>query len=80
MNEQEVQQIAQLEAAVKPLFTKDALMRYHTIKLAHPEQAVRVLLVIAQTAQQKQITVTDEQLKQLLVQLQPQRKEIKIRR
>ncbi len=78
MNEQQ-QQIAQLEAAVKPLFTKEALARYNNIRLAYQEQAVRVLLIIAQLAQKQQITtVTDEQLKQLLMQLQPQKRETKI--
>ena len=50
--EQQVQQqIAELEQGVKPLFTKEALTRYGTLKTAYPDRAVQALIVIAQLAQ-----------------------------
>ncbi len=72
------QQVAQLEAMVKPLFTRDALTRFGTIKAAFPEKAVQVLVVIAQLAEAGRIkNVDDAFLKKLLTQLAPKQRETK---
>lgn len=69
------QQIAQLEGMVKPILTKDALVRYGTIKTAFPEKWVQVLVVIAQLVQAGRVkTVDDEMLKKLLTQLAPKQR------
>ena len=75
------QQIEQLEAVVKQLFTKEALIRYGNVKAAHPEKAVQLLVVIGQLMQQGKVQkIDDAQLKEILKQLTPQKKEFKINR
>ena len=74
-------QIEQLEAVVRQVLTKDALARYGNIKAAHPEKAIQVLVVLGQLIQQRGMTsINDDQLKQILNQLQPEKKDFKIRR
>ncbi|GEM_PF-2736719 len=69
--QQAQQQIAQLETAVKTILTKDAWSRYNTLKLAHPDKAVRALVNLAQNAQQHTLIspVTDIAFKQILMRL-----------
>jgi len=75
------QQIEQLEAVVKQTFTKEALERYGNIKAAHPEKAVQILVVLGQLMQQGKIQqIDDQQLKQILEQLTPEKKDFKIKR
>jgi len=75
------QQIQQLEAVVKNIFTKDALSRYGTLKTAHPEKAVQLLVVLAQAIQKGQVTrIDDMQLKNLLQRMSPPKKGITIKR
>ncbi len=72
-------QVAQLESMVRPLLTKEALVRYGTIKTAFPEKAIQVLVMIAQLAQAGRIkSVDDMMLKKFLGQLTPQKRETKI--
>jgi programmed cell death protein 5 len=75
------QQIQQLEQAVKQFFTKEALERYGNLKAAHPEKAVKLLVVLAQLSQSGKITnqVTDDQLKALLKQMDPKKKDFNIK-
>jgi programmed cell death protein 5 len=75
------QQIEQLEAAVKQFFTKEALERYGNLKAAHPEKAVQVLVVLGQLAQSGKIAqkVTDDQLKALLKEMEPKKKDFTIK-
>jgi len=74
------QQIAQLEAILKNVFTKKAMERYYNLKSAYPEKAIQVVAYIGHMIQQGKIdTITDEQLKSLLQQLTPAKKEFKIR-
>ena len=74
------QQIGQLEVIVKRKLTKDAAERYSNLKIAHPEKAVQILVLLAQAIQADKINqVNDEQLKELLKKL-TQKKEFKIRR
>lgn len=69
----------QLEAAIKPLFTRDALARYGTLKTAHPELALQTLLVLAHIKQQKNITsVSDTELRTLLQEINKNKKQTTI--
>lgn len=82
-NMQELQnQIVQLEQLTKQHLSREALTRYSNIKAVDPEKAVHITSIISQLVQQGQInqTVTDEQFKQLLIQLQPKKKEFKFTR
>ena len=76
------QQIEQLEAVIKQFLTKDALARYGTLKTAHPEKAVQLLVILVQAIQSGQIKsqIDDEILKKILQQITPKQREIKIRR
>jgi len=75
------QQIEQLEMMVKQVFTKEALIRYGNVKAAYPEKAVHVLVVLGQLLQQGKVKhIDDEQLKGLLQQLTPEKKDFKIKR
>ncbi len=69
--QQATQHIMQLETAVKTLLTKDAWSRYSTLKLAHPEKAVRALVHLAQNAQQHTLPnpVTDTNFKEMLMRI-----------
>lgn len=73
-------QVEMLEGIAKQNMTKEAIIRYGNLKSAHPEKAIQILAMLAQSIQQGQITekITDEKLKNLLIQLQPAKKEFKI--
>lgn len=75
------QQIQQLEAAIKPHFTREALERYGNIKAADREKAVQVVVVLSQLLQRGQISQVDDALfKKILNELTPAKKDFKIRR
>ncbi|MBW2977286.1 hypothetical protein KY331_00420 [Candidatus Woesearchaeota archaeon] len=75
------QQVEQLESLVKQAFTKDALERYGNLKTAHPDKAVQLLVVLGQAIQQGKINqINDDQLKDILMKLTPEKKEFNIRR
>ena len=75
------QQIQALENLVKLRLTKKAMERYGNLKTAHPEKAVYVLTVLAQSIQTQDIKqITDEQLKDLLRRMEPKKHEFKITR
>lgn len=76
------QQIEFMENAVKQLLTKEALARYGSLKTAHQEKALQMLVVLFQAIQKGQIKskIDDLTLKKILEQLTPKKKEIKIRR
>ena len=78
---EETQQLAQLEAMVKQYLTVEAEERYSTIKTAHPEEAMQLLVVIARALQAGQIRgkVNDAALKNLAARLS-QKREITITR
>jgi DNA-binding TFAR19-related protein (PDSD5 family) len=67
-----MQQIALLETAAKKFMTKDAISRYGTLKVAHPETAIKAIAMIAQAAQLGQLSmpIDDVQFKELLLELQ----------
>jgi len=78
-NNQMQQQVEMLENVVKQKFSRDALSRYGNIKAAHPEKAIHLLAVIGQIMEKNNITqISDEDLKEILRQLVPQKRETKI--
>ena len=76
------QQIQQLEMLVKQKLTKQALERFGNIKPAHPEKAIQLLAVLGQAIQSGQITdqIDDDQLKEILMKITPEKKDFNIRR
>lgn len=72
---EEKQQLDQLEATVKQYLTAEAQERYSTIKTAHPEEAVQLLVVIARALQAGQLRgkVDDAALKSLAGRLSSKR-------
>ena len=80
--EQEVRsKIGQLETFVKPRLTRDALIRYGNIKTAFPDKAVQVLVILYQAMTKRNINqINDEELKELLKELEPKKKEFKIKK
>ena len=76
------QQVQQLEMVVKQKLTKQALERFGNIKSAHPEKAIQLLAVLGQAIQSGQIKdqIDDEQLKEILIKLTPEKKEFNIKR
>lgn len=76
------QQIQQLELMVKQKLTKKALERFGNVKAAHPEKAIQLLAVLGQAIQTGRIDdqVDDNQLKDILLKITPEKKEFKIKR
>ena len=73
------EQIAQLEMAVKQHMTKEAVLRYGSIKAAHPEKAVQSLVVLSQLLQSGRLEkIDDVAFKKILEQMAPKKREIKI--
>lgn len=73
------EQIQQLEAVVKQIFTKEALARYGNFKAAHPQKALQLLVVLGQTIQSGQIkTIDDDNLKDILRKLPSEKKSFRI--
>ncbi len=76
------QQIEYMETVTKKLLTKEALARYSSLKIAHQEKALQLIIVLFQAIQKGQIQkeIDDLTLKKILERLTPERKEIKIKR
>jgi len=75
------QQFQQLEAVVKARFTKEALLRYGTIKAADQEKAVQLIGLLAQAIQQGNIqSIDDAAFKGLLSRLAAKKKDFRMRR
>lgn len=74
------QQINLVEESAKQLMTREAVGRFVNLRAAHPEKALQAAAMIVQAAQTRQISqkITDEMLKELLMQITPQKKEFKI--
>ena len=72
----------QKQAILKTILTPEARQRLANLKLVKPEFTAQLELQLIQLAQMGKLPVplTDEQLKQILIQLQTQKREIKIRR
>ena len=79
--EQLQSQIAQLDAVVKAKLSKEALSRYSNMRVAHPELWLQSVVVLAQFIQARKLaSVTDEQYKGILEQLQPKKRDITIKK
>ncbi|MEM0057467.1 MAG: DNA-binding protein [Candidatus Bathyarchaeia archaeon] len=72
----------QKQAILKSILTPEARQRLANLKLVKPEFTAQLELQLIQLAQMGKLPIplTDEQLKQILIQLQSQKREIKIRR
>lgn len=72
----------QKQAILKNILTPEARQRLANLKLVKPEFTAQLELQLIQLAQMGKLPIplTDEQLKQILIQLQSQKREIKIRR
>ncbi|MEM1589078.1 MAG: DNA-binding protein [Candidatus Bathyarchaeia archaeon] len=72
----------QKQAILKRILTPEARQRLANLKLVKPEFTAQFELQLIQLAQMGKLPIplTDEQLKQILIQLQSQKREIKIRR
>lgn len=79
--QQLLRQVEILEATVKQYLTKEAVTRYGTLKAAHTDKALQVLMVLAQLIQEKRIThkLSDEEFKSILIQLQQPKKQFNIK-
>jgi programmed cell death protein 5 len=78
--EQQVE--AQKQALLKKILTPEARQRLTNLRMVRPEFTEQLELQLIQLAQQGKLPIplTDVQLKQILTQLQTQRRETKIRR
>jgi len=80
---QRVQQLEmQKQSLLRRILTADARQRLTNLKIVKPEFANQLELQLIQLAQQGRVELpmTDEQLKEILIRLQSQRRDIKIRR
>jgi DNA-binding TFAR19-related protein (PDSD5 family) len=74
------QQINALEELVKKNLTKEAVSRYSNIKIAHPELALNLIVLLGSLIQQGRIKgiIDDKQLKELLKQISAKKTDFKI--
>ena len=72
----------QKEALLRKILTPEARQRLANLKMVRPEFTEQLELQLIQLAQQGKLPIplADEQLKQILIQLQSQKRETKIRR
>jgi len=72
----------QKQSLLRRILTADARQRLTNLKMVKPEFANQLELQLIQLAQQGRVELpmTDEQLKEILIRLQSQRRDIKIRR
>ena len=74
------QQINAMESLVEQYMTNEAISRYGNIKSVNQEKALQLIALLAKLIQERQVTskLTDDQLKQILIQLDTGKKETKI--
>lgn len=61
------QNLALLENIAKKKMTREAISRYGAVKLSHPENAVKAIVLIAQAVEQGlREYIDDEKFKQIL--------------
>jgi len=72
----------QKQALLRSILTPEARQRLANLKMVRPEFTSQLEVQLIQLAQQGKIPIplTDKQLKQILVQIQSRKREIKIRR
>ena len=73
---------AQKQALLRSILTTEARQRLTNLRMIKPEFTEQLELQLIQLAQQRKLPVpiSDQQLKQILVQLQTRKRETKIRR
>lgn len=69
--------VAMLESAAKKIMSKEAVSRYGNLKLAHPETALKAIIIVAQAAQSGYKEIDDKQFKEILIEIQKQEKQNK---
>jgi len=81
-NQMEQQVELQKQALLRKILTSEARQRLTNLKMVRPEFTEQLELQLIQLAQKGKLPIplTDEQLKQILIQLQSQKRETKIRR
>ena len=74
------EKILEIESMAKKFMTQEAITRYSTLKSAHQQKALQSIALIAQLGSQNKIKekITDEQFKDLLMRLEPEKRETKI--
>ena len=83
INEKDLmQQIMLLENVAKKNMSKEAISRYGNLKMAHPQLAIKVIAMIAQASQLGQILkpLTDNEFKNLLIELQQGKKQFNFKK
>jgi programmed cell death protein 5 len=72
----------QKQALLRSILTPEARQRLANLKMVRPEFTSQLELQLIQLAQQGKIPIplTDKQLKQILIQIQPRKRDTKIRR
>ena len=72
----------QKQALLRSMLTPEARQRLANLKMVRPDFTSQLELQLIQLAQQGKIPIplTDKQLKQILIQIQSRKREIKIRR
>lgn len=72
----------QKQALLRSILTPEARQRLTNLKMVRPEFTSQLELQLIQLAQQGKIPIplNDKQLKQILIQIQPRKRETKIRR
>ena len=84
MNEQIklAQQVKLLENIAKQKMSREAVVRYGSIKMAHPAVAVKAIALIAQAVQLGQITevLDDQSFKNILGQIHEDKKQFNIKK
>lgn len=71
------EQILSLERVAKTMMSKEAISRYGNLKMGHTETAIKAIAMIAQAVQTHQIKekITDEQFKEILREIQSNKKQ-----
>jgi DNA-binding TFAR19-related protein (PDSD5 family) len=77
--QQAEEQFVYIEKTVTSKMTPEALLRYGNVKIAHPELAMQLVLVVAQAVQKGVGLITDDMLVSVLSRM-TQKREIKITR
>ena len=74
------EEISAIENNAKNFLDKDAMIRYGNLKSAFPEKSIQVMAVINQLVSQGNLNkkLNDMEFKDLLKNLNPKKKEIKI--
>lgn len=81
-SQQQQQVDRQKQSIIRQILTPEARQRLSNIRMVKPEFAEELEMQLIQLAQSGRLQqqITDEQLKKTLVQLQSQKREVKIRR